>query len=220
MSNYSKDENDNIFSLNDYLSLNNSDDKYRKLFFSMDFSMKRLHENGYFVKDFSLSSILVYSDGNNMSINYNFVGRGCSDDLKRQNILYLSCLAIGVYSSCLKYMNPKKLDFLVDNFDEFAQFIPNEDVPYYKGIILRGASVYYSDFVRAKKEQELKNLQSVSDGYSSNLNNGIKLTKSTEVGRMNASDDKNQSAFITVLLFPIIIFMLGIMISFMLSIYA
>ena len=56
----------------------------------------------------------------------------------------------------MKYLNP---DFVKENFDEFAQFIPSGDVPYYRGVIQRGASVYFCEFALEKRNRDLADLE-------------------------------------------------------------
>lgn len=219
MPNIYKDINNNgTTTLDDYLSMCTNDEQRQKLFFSMDLSMKKLHDSNYYIRSFNANDILVYEGNKNLDIYYKSVDNGCDNFYKKQNIFYLTCFVIGVYSDCLRYMNPKKPDFLISNFDEFAQFIPSDDVPYYKGIVMRGSSVYYSDFIKAKRQREFGNVQAMSN--SSSIEGGTALTKSTLIGRMNASDDFDQKAFISVLLFPVIIMVLGFIVPFLIVLFS
>ncbi len=208
----------NVLTLVDYLSMCSSDNQRQKLFFSMDLSMKKLHDNKQYVKNFSPDSILVHEDNNDFSIYYQSISSDSDSFYRKQNIFYLACFAIGVYSGCLEYINPKKPEFLIDNFSEFAQFVPSGDVPYYKGIIVRGASVYYSDFITAKRNQEISSVQSIQNFNSNNASGGA-LIKSTLIGRMNAKEDYDQSAFINILLFPLIM-IIGFVISFLIILFS
>lgn len=214
-SNYkNSNRSDNKLTVADYLSLCNSDEQRQQLIFLMDITMKNLHINNYYVANFHPDYILVYENKSGLNIDYRSVTHGCNDFFKQQNIFYLSCFAIGVYSTCLKYINPKEPNFLIENFNEFAQLVPSDDVPYYRGVIVRGSSVYYSDFVKARKEQEISSIQSVT-----NSSNGITLTKSTLIGKMNAKEDLDQSAFISILLFPILM-LVGFIIPFLIVLFS
>ena len=83
------------------------------------------------------------------------------DKLKREDVLFSSILQVGLYSSCLPYLNP---EVAKEHFDELATALPESDAPYYRGVIERGAFVYFTDFEkerlrreREKMEEEMKN---------------------------------------------------------------
>ena len=52
-----------------------------------------------------------------------------------------------------------KPEILKENFDAYSQVIPEGDTPYYRGIILRGATVYLCEFVQEKNNRELQELE-------------------------------------------------------------
>ena len=57
--------------------------------------------------------------------------------------------------------------------------VPNGDIPYYRGIIQRGATVYFSDFANEKTNRDLADLESQLGGSSGNeASNNKSLTKS------------------------------------------
>ena len=51
------------------------------------------------------------------------------------------------------------IEFLKENFDSFAQFLPSENVPYYRGVIQRGASVYLCEYDVERRNRDLINLE-------------------------------------------------------------
>lgn len=210
-----KDDLIDYLPLKDYLSFCNNEKDRKNLFVSMDVALKSLHNNNYFVKDFNINNIYVYFNGNdNVYVKFLDVHEGLDFSIKQKNIFYLSCFAIGVYTDCLPYMNPSKPDFLISNFSEFAQFIPEDSIPYYKGVICSNATVYYSDYISAKNKKEIEELKKLDTSNSGGTGKGIMLTKATAVGKMNASDDVNQAAFISILLFPVIILLLSFLLPF------
>lgn len=215
--------NNSSLTLNEYLSVCSSDAERKKLFLNMDSALKKLHGSNYYVKDFNVNGIYVYgTDRGGLDIYYSIVDSGLDFSLKQKNIFYLSCLAVGVYSGCLPYINPSNPDFLVSNFNEFAQFIPEDSIPYYKGVVCNNASVYYSDFIATKNEREINALKELGDSISgsSKGKSGVAFTKSTAIGRMNASDDKNQAAFISIMLFPVIIMFISFLIPFLIVLFS
>ena len=86
-----------------------------------------------------------------------------------------SLLQIGIYTNSLKYLKP---EFLRENFDSFAQFIPSGDVPYYRGVVQRGASVYFSEFAAEKASRDLADLerQLASEAGEGNVKPLVKST--------------------------------------------
>ena len=74
----------------------------------------------------------------------------------KEDIFNSSLIQVGIYSKSLKYLNP---EFLKENFDDFPQFIPQGDVPYYRGVIQRGASVYFCEFALEKRKRDLEDLE-------------------------------------------------------------
>lgn len=190
---------------------------FKKLFYNLDFEMKSLHRMGEYVYSFNIDDILVYDD----SVKYKKTSRLYSDDRQyiiNKNIFYLSCLAIGIYNDCLDFINPENLIGVRELFSSFVDFIPEDVLPYYKGIIERESSVYLCDYVRAKVDREIEANKNLLESDSSPLINGSSknvqnYTKSTLAGRIFADD--NTSAFIKLILFPVIIFLLAILIPIM-----
>ena len=93
-------------------------------------------------------------------------------------------------------------------------FIPEDVVPYYKGIFQRDANVYLSDYVKAKVERDrIRDVSMLNQDGSSNNKNISTYSKSTLAGRLFADD--NKAAFIQLVLFPVIILLLAILIPIM-----
>ena len=77
-------------------------------------------------------------------------------EMIREDIFRSSVIQIGLYTNSLNHLNP---GFLKENFDSFAEFLPAGDVPYYRGIIQRGASVYYCEIMLEKDKRDLEDLR-------------------------------------------------------------
>ncbi len=212
-----KEKNNNIESVASWISyhnVNNNKDLelFKRLFYNMDKEMKKLHMNNYYIKDFNINNILVSGD----YIKYTAISLLDSDKsyFINRNIYYLACFELAIYSECLNYINPDNKEYLKENFNDFAVFIPNDFLAYYKGIFVNGSSVYLSDYMNIKSKREMKD--STSFGNNSNIStNGKNMSynKSTLAGRLLTDD--NKAAFIQVFLFPVIIILLAILIPLM-----
>ena len=117
----------------------------------------------------------------------------------------MSCLALGTYNSCLDYINPENKSVLKEVYPDFSSFIPDEVKPYYKGIFERDAGVYLCDYVDARRQKDINDLDSTINANSRSYN------KSTLAGRLYDSDN-NIAAFAAVYVFPAIIFLMAIVI--------
>ena len=140
-----------------------------------------------------------------------------------------SVLHIGLYAKCLQHFTMNTIPAIKDNFQQFTIFLPPEDVPYYSGIIEKGASVYYSAYVGERKKRDLQNLEKeVSSGE--NNSSGKRLVKTN--GSAYTAEDflpqneeaneliyaslvKKEAAFARALIYPILVFVLGFVILFL-----
>lgn len=215
--------------LKEWYKYNSDEDKMKKLFFNMSSTMKYIHSYDYCVKSFNLNDIEILNSEKLSPIQYNTVVKIPVDDegeVIHEDIYNLAFMQIGIYTNTLDNLKPQ---FLKDNFDSFATFLPEDDVPYYKGIIERGASVYYCDYVNERTRREVAKLQSdVGELSKNNGGRGIQKRKTTDIGvayadrdtknLYNNLDDSRQAAFTNFLILPIAMIMLGIVLSIMLFI--
>lgn len=221
---------DNAISLDEWLQFNGDTEKRRNLFINMSSSLKYIHSRGYYVSSFLPTDIDVLDDTHSQ-VRFKELGVMPDDysvktDIVRQNIFDTAFLQIGIYTDCLPYL---KKDFLINNFDEFSTFLPSTDIPYYKGVVQRGANVYFVDFCNELRKKELSTLGEslgANNNFSSNAGNigqsnskGNKmLTKSN--GKSILSDDdynsiynfnqKKDAAFVSFLLIPLFVSAFGI----------
>jgi len=209
--------NNNSITLLDYINYVHEENEYRKLFVNMDKAMKYLHGNNYYILSFQPQDIEILNEKNN-EIKFNKISPIYEEEdiTKSQNIYMSSFLQIGIYTKTLDRLTP---DVLEENFDSLISFVPQEDVAYYRGIILRGSSVYLSDYANQKAERDLDNLQeqlgedgSNEVGKSLTLSNGHNLLNESINDKIYNIKNKsnNESAFIGILLFPSVLLILGI----------
>ena len=155
--------------LSDWLQEGHTEEEVREAFLYLDSAMKYIHDRGYCVKSFHPDKIDILN-GSNHQIKFDTILQmpnrtredlATQDKLKREDVLFSSILQIGLYSSCLPYLNP---EVAKEHFDELSTALPESDAPYYRGVIERGAFVYFTDFEkerlrreREKMEEEMKN---------------------------------------------------------------
>lgn len=220
---------DNTVSLDEWLQFNSDTEKRRNLFINMSSSLKYIHNRGYYVSSFLPANIDVL-DGATSQVRFNELDIMPDDykiktDIVRQNIFDTAFLQIGIYTDCLPYL---RRDFLVDNFDEFSTFIPSTDIPYYRGVIQRGANVYLVDFCNELRNRELaalgaslgdNNNQSSNVGINQSNGKGNKILNKSN-GKSILSDDQysfiydlnktKDAAFVSFLLIPLFVSAFGI----------
>ena len=218
---------DNI-TLNDWLP-GKSDEELRDAFISMDQTMKYIHDHGYFIQSFDPNEIeflhhsihqVKYHSLSPLPDNFEY-----QREIVRENIYTSSFLQIGIYTNCLPYM---KSGFLKENFDSFATFLPEGDIPYYRGIIQRGASVYFHDYVKEKQRRDLEAMEKEFGSEASALQGGKHLVKSNGTSILGEDDTNKRyndaiysqlnkmsdAAYISFLVIPCLVAILGLVFTF------
>lgn len=209
----------------EWLDSSHTQEELRDVFINMDLAMKYIHEQGYYISSITPDTISILNHSIRQ-IQFRSLAE-LPDTLREQkevihqNIFTFAVFNIGVYADCLPYFTNETIKFLKTNFSFFADFIPNSDVPYYRGIIERGASVYFSDYVAEKKK---KDLTAIENDVSSAMSSSKRLVKSN--GNYSAEDFlphndkenqmiyadlmKNNGAFARAMIYPILILIMGI----------
>jgi hypothetical protein len=155
-----EDKNDSdSLTLADWIVAHPSEEDLRSIFLNMDRALKYIHDHNYCIQVFYPTEIQVLNNEDDY-IQFNKLMELPEDGIMRErmiaeDIFNSSFIQIGVYSKSLKYLKP---EFLRENFDSFAEFLPAEDVPYYRGVIERGATVYFCEYALEKRNRELVNL--------------------------------------------------------------
>lgn len=136
-----------------------SEEEMREVFLNMDIALKYIHEHGYCIEVFYPSRIKVL---NEMDDHIQFDSlMELSDDpmtrksMIREDIFNSTLIQIGFYTNTLRSLTP---EFLKENFDDICRFVPEGDVPYYRGVVQRGASVYFSEYALEKMNRDLEQL--------------------------------------------------------------
>ena len=219
--------------LNEWLQSYRTNNQLQNLFVNMDIAMKYIHDQGYYISSFALDRISLLNHSIRQ-IQFQELAPLPYDisqqkQVVRDNIFMASVLHIGLYAKCLQHFTMNTIPAIKDNFQQFTIFLPPEDVPYYSGIIEKGASVYYSAYVGERKKKDLQNLEKeVSSGE--NNSSGKRLVKTN--GSAYTAEDflpqneeaneliyaslvKKEAAFARALIYPILVFVLGFVILFL-----
>lgn len=217
----SKASESNATSLSSWINSYRDEEEMREIFLNMDRAMKYLHDRGYCVKSFDPRNIQIL---NNSIDQIKLEILPLPDDYAerkkyiKEDIYNSSFIQIGLYSKCLPYL---KREFLKSNFDRFSEFLPEGDVPYYRGVIDRGASVYFCEYAMEKANRDLVALEKELAGEGMSLSSS---TTKTPLGDVNVNtrindgiykqlSSKREAAFVTFLLFPTAILVLGIVLA-------
>lgn len=164
--------NNATISLNDWINSEYDIDTAREIFIYMSSALKYIHNKGYYVSSFYPVDIDILNGAINQ-IRFNGLEKMPDDmavrkQIVKNNIYSSAFLQIGIYSNCLEYL---KSSFLRENFDKFSELLPSEDIPYYKGVVLSGFSVYFDDYVVERRKRELNELKKMTgtsdEGYGS-----------------------------------------------------
>lgn len=208
--------------LNSWISSFHDENEMRTVFLNIDRAMKYIHDRGYCIKSFDPRQIEILNNSiDQIKFNTLLEMPDDSDIRKRiikEDIYNSSFIQIGLYAKCLNYLDPQ---FLKSNFDKFSQFLPEGDVPYYRGVIERGASVYFCEYAKEKRNRDLSALESelggsVDSGKSLIKSNGIGIYDDTNVNdRINDNIYKqingmSDAAFASFLIFPTIILAISV----------
>ncbi len=213
--------------LKEWLETNHEIESRQKLFYNMSRTMNYIHDRDYYIKSFNLKEIEILNPEKLSPIRYDTVVRmpkEYKDQIIREDIYNLAFIQISAFAN-IKIENLKPI-YLKENFSEFQKYLPQMDVPYLQGIIERGAGIYYYEYIDKRNKQELERLQRETDSEINNSSRsisnslGIQKTKTTAVGKsMVDSDtkklygdlvDTKQAAFVSFLIFPVSLILLGI----------
>ena len=204
--------------LDQWVQTHYSEEELRSIFLNMDRALKYIHDHGYCIEVFYPSEIKVLNNEDD-HIQFNKLIELSHDssirrEMVKEDIFNSSLIQIGIYSKSLKYLTP---EFLKENFDNFAQFIPQDDIPYYRGVVQRGASVYFCEYAVEKRNRDLVELEKeLGEDANKTL---IKQPQNDDLTNNKVNDviyrqinGMKDAAFVNLLLIPTII--LGILLIF------
>jgi len=195
---------------NDIEYITKSEEQLKEVFVNLDKALKYLHNHGYYIVSFDPREIEIL-DGDVNQIKFDKimplpVTYNESNEKKKEDIFLSACLQIGLYTHTLNYLN---VDYLKDNFDQFASNMPADDIPYYRGVIERGAAVYLCEFLNEKSVRDLKKLEELfGDGKPSTVINKDNFDDTNE--DINNKIYKQisglrESAFISYFVYPVLL---------------
>ena len=146
-------------SLLDWVKDHHSEDEMRDVFLNMDIALKYIHDHGYCIEVFHPNHISILDEKPDHIQFDNLIELDMDPaDRKRmikEDIFNSSLIQIGLYTNTIRSLTP---EFLRTNFDEIARFLPEGDVPYYRGVVQRGASVYFNEYALEKMNRDLEQL--------------------------------------------------------------
>lgn len=219
-----KNQHDNErVTLFDWVNRHHSEESMREVFLNMDIAMKYIHDHDYCIQIFYPTNIEVLNNNpdyvlfdNLMELPNDQVER---KKLIKEDIFNSSLIQIGMYTNTIRSLTP---EFLKENFDEIARFVPEEDVPYYRGVVLRGASVYFNEYALERMHMDLEKLEkqiAESDGEKSSTKEFKYSNEPLTNDKINDSIYKQINglkdvAFISYLLIPTIILITLFILSF------
>lgn len=217
---FKKSENLNeAVSLSSWIGSFRDEEEMREIFLNMDRAMKYIHDRGYCVQSFDPNNIKIL---NNSIDQIKFDILPLPEDYTerkkyvKEDIYNSSFIQIGLYAKCLPYL---KKDFLKANFDRFSEFLPSGDVPYYRGVIDRGASVYFCEYASEKANRDLAELERELGEDGKMLSSSVPKFDNTRVNdRINDSiykqlSNRKDAAFVTFLIFPTALLVLGVVLA-------
>ena len=204
--------------LEQWVQTHYSEDELRSIFLNMDRALKYIHDHGYCIEVFYPTEIKVLNNEDD-HIQFNKLVELSQDgsirrEMVKEDIFNSSLIQIGIYSKSLKYLTP---EFLKENFDSFSQFIPADDIPYYRGVVQRGASVYFCEYALEKRNRDLIELEKELGGEDNKTL--VKQPQNEDLTNNKVNDQiyrqingLRDAAFVNLLLIPTII--LGILLIF------
>lgn len=208
-------------SLDSWIKSFRDEEEMREIFLNMDRAMKYLHDRGYCVKSFDPRNIYILNNSLDQ-IKLDIIPLPDDYAVRKQyikeDIYNSSFVQIGLYSKCLPYL---KKDFLKSNFDRFCEFLPEGDVPYYRGVIDRGASVYFCEYAMEKANRDLATLEKELAGEGMGLSiskqknpmGDVNVNTRINDGIYKQLSSKREAAFVSLLLFPTALLVVGVIIA-------
>ena len=198
-----------------------SPEKARIIFVNIDKTMKYLHDRDFTIDSFNPARILLLDNSvdkikflelSPMPDEYMEKNEYIRDDIQR-----FALLQVGIYSKALPYLSIK---FVKENFDSFIMFLPSEDVSYFREVIGRGRSLYFSIYDLESRKYKYNNM--VKEEVRENGGIEDYSLDNSSVFKNNDPDNKkvndkiynldklDNAAYINYIIIPIIISIVGI----------
>ena len=201
--------------LSEWVVSHYGEEDLRNVFLNLDRALKYIHDHDYCIEVFHPSMIEVLNSEPDhiqfkklMELSSDL---GIKKEMIKEDIFNSTLIQIGIYSNSLKYLTPA---FLKENFDSFVQFLPSGDVPYYRGVVQRGASVYFCEYALEKRNRDLEDLEKQLGEEGEGIDKQLLKTN----GQENITNDRindtiykqinglKDAAFIHTLIIPTVVF--------------
>ena len=208
----------------EWVKEHHSEENMREVFLNMDIALKYIHDHGYCIEVFYPTHIEILNKqpdhiqfDNLIELSHDPISR---KQMIKEDIFNSSLIQIGLYTNTMRSLTP---EFLRSNFDDIVRFIPEGDVPYYRGVVQRGASVYFSEYALEKRNRDLEQLNKqfaeMEGGAPLQKSNGHYTSEPLANDRINDSIYKQINglkdvAFISYLLIPTIALVSLVVIAF------
>lgn len=217
---YRDSQNESV-SLSSWVGSFCDEQEMREIFLNMDRAMKYLHDRGYCIKSFDPRNIQILNNSIDqikmevLPLPDDYVER---KKIIKEDIYNSSFIQIGLYAKCLPYL---KKDFLKSNFDKFSEFFPEGDIPYYRGVVDRGASVYFCEYATEKANRDLATIEKELSGEGEMV--GVDKPRTNSLNGLVVNEKINDSiyklrsrsdaAFVSALIFPTALLVIGMVIA-------
>lgn len=204
--------------LENWIKQYHSEEDMREVFLNMDRAMKYVHDYNYCVKSFHPADIEILNSKLDQIRFKALLEMPNDPNAKRQyikeDIYNSSFLQIGIYTKCLYYL---RRDYLKDNFESFATFVPQGDVPYYRGVVERGASVYFCEYDLEKRKRDLATLEQEVGGEDMPTDKSALSTVDVneEINSViyRQITKRGEAAYINFLVYPTMMLAIGIIVA-------
>ena len=210
---FQKKNDNNSETLYQWINFHHNEEELREVFLNMDRALKYIHDHDYCIEVFYPTEIQVLNNETDHIRFKKLIELPSDPEVRRQwiteDIFRSSLIQIGIYSNSLKYLTP---DFLKENFDSFTQFIPSGDVPYYRGIVQRGASVYFCEYAVERRNRDLEELEKELGEDADKEKQLLKTPTNEDITNNRVNDviyrqinGLKDAAFVNMLLIPTIV---------------
>lgn len=187
----------------------NDEEEMVNYFYKMSSSIKKLHDNGYYVNDFRSDRIIYNNKTDEFIFNVSFIRPDIKEEVVKSNIVNFASLLTNIYVNKANLFNSDLLfpvSYLKEVVENFKYSYSEIDYPYFYNLYKNGDIFYYHEYIDTYRKN--------TSNTSSNTKNMVKATK---VGAMFAADDEfSKAAFVSI---PVIFVMAGVLILLMIIIF-
>ncbi len=207
-----KNSEQEAITLDEWILQHYTEDEMREVFINMDRALKYIHEHGYCIEEFHPSQIEILNNDEDY-VRFKKIMKIPSNEADKQRIIQediynSSLIQIGLYTKCLPYLTPTSLK---ENFEDLLQFVPAEDGPYYRGVVQRGASIYFCEYAYEKRNRDLVELEKQLGDQVGDTAKALQKEK-VDLANHSVNDiiyknisDKKEYAYVSLIAIPVMI---------------